>query len=334
MLSGAVVFVLLIACTNVANLLLARASVRERELAIRTSLGASRRRLLRQLLTESAVLSVLAGVAGLLIAHLLIEGVVAWGPADVPRLAELRLDGRVLFFTFALSLVVAALFGIRPAWRLTRRDPAPALREGGRGVLSGPAERRAGAALVVLEFAMAVVLATGAGLLVRSLLRVQSVDPGFRSADVLMMQLAVPRERSPEQRVLFCSEAVARIEALPGVVAAGAVNDFFVPECPDRAVFVDGEPGGGLRRHVARVTSEAVCGRYFESVGLPLLAGRLFDEFDGGDARPVARDQRDDGRALLAGPGRATPPIGILLPLLPPRGGGSAPPVPAHQRRA
>jgi putative ABC transport system permease protein len=287
-LVGAVVFVLLIACTNVANLLLARASLRERELAIRTSLGASRWRLLRQLLSEAAVLSVLAGVAGLLVALFLIEGVVAWGPGDVPRLAEVRLDGRVLFFTFALSLVVAALFGTGPAWRLTHGDPAPALREGGRGVISRPAERRTSAALVVLEFALAVVLASGAGLLVRSLLRVQSVDPGFRSADVLMMQLAVPQERSPQQRVLFCREAVARVEALPGVLAAGAVNDFFVPERPGRAIFVEGEPGAGVRRHVARVTSEGVSGRYFESMGLPLLAGRLFDEFDRAEARPVA----------------------------------------------
>jgi len=141
---------------------------------------------------------------------------------------------------------------------------------------------------VVLEFAVAVVLATGAGLLGRSLMRVQAVDPGFRAADLLTMQLAVPRQRSPEERVGFCQQAVAGIESLPGVTAAGAVNDFFVPGRPDQAVFVDGAPGAGVRRYLARVTSEAVCGSYFEAVGLPLLAGRLLDDFDSAGTRPVA----------------------------------------------
>jgi putative ABC transport system permease protein len=290
MLFGAVVLVLLIACTNVANLLLARSAARERELAIRTALGADRGRIVRQLLTEAAVLSLLAGLVALLLAVAAIDALVAFGPGDIPRLGEVRLDGRVLAFTSGASLLVAVLFGTAPAWRAARRDPNPALKEGGRGAASGLAPRRVAEALVIGEFALAVVLATGAGLFVRSLLHVQAVDPGFRSEDVLMMQLSMPRLRTEEQRIAFCRQALERLEAIPGVAAAGAINDFFIPSRPVRTVFLEGDsgPSRGEEGDAAQLTSESVAGRYFESVGLPLLSGRRFNEFDGADAPAVA----------------------------------------------
>ncbi len=304
-LFGAVVLVLLMASTNVANLLLARSAAREREMAIRTALGASRGRIVRQLLTEALVLSLLAGLAALLLAHATVDAVVAFGPRDIPRLDEVQLDGRVLAFTFGISLLVGVLFGTAPAWRASRTDPRPALKEGGRGAASGRRQRRAGEVLVIAEFALAVMLATGAGLLVRSMLRVQAVDPGFSSENVLMLQLSVPRSRTREQRVAFCKEAIERVEALPGVAAAGAVNDFFIPSRPDRAIFVESGSGPGRSgpRHVAPITSESVSGRYFEAVGVPLLSGRLFNEFDGADAPAVALINRTMAQRIWPGRG-------------------------------
>lgn len=288
MLFGAVVLVLLIGCTNVASLFLARSVGREREMAVRAALGAQRGHILRQLLVEAGVLSLIAGGVAVVLAALVIDVVPTFAPGDIPRLEEIRLDGRVLAFTFAASLLVGLLFGLAPAWQASRSDPQLALRKGSRGAVAG--RRRAGEVLVVAEFALALVLATGAGLLVRSLVNARSVEPGYRSGDVLMMQMQVPRSRTDQQRVSLYREAVASLEAIPGVEAAGAINDFFIPLRPDQTIFVDQAQGPSRNegRFVAPITSESVVGRYFDAVGLPLLGGRTFSDFDTAEAQPVA----------------------------------------------
>src|SRR5262249_54520393 len=188
-LLGAVVFVLLIACTNVANLFLARGAAREREFAVRAALGAGRARLIRQLLTESAALSLAAGLLGLLCAKAGMRALIALGQRSIPRLDEVSLDPRVLTFTLGVSLLAGLLFGLTPALKLSRLDPNESLKEGGRSAAGGFGSRRARGWLVVVEFALAVMLLCGAGLLVRSFLAIQAVAPGFRTARVLLMRV-------------------------------------------------------------------------------------------------------------------------------------------------
>jgi putative ABC transport system permease protein len=224
-LLGAVGFVLLIACANVANLLLARTSARKREFAIRTALGASRLRVVRQLLTESLLLGAVGGALGLLLAWWGVKLLVTLGPADLPRAAEIGVDGRALAFTLVLSLATGVVFGLLPALHTFSFDLGGSLKEGGRASTAG---RRAGLlrrGLVVTEIAMSLVLLVGAGLLAASFWRLLKVDPGFNPERLLTAQISLPESRyprtSPQQAQAFYSQLVERLEVLPGVRSVG-----------------------------------------------------------------------------------------------------------------
>ena len=225
-LLGAVGLVLLIACTNVANLQLARADVRQREVSLRAALGASRAQIARQLLTESVVLAMAGGLAGLGVAWAGLQLVAALRPADLPRVGDIALDGSVLGATALLSVVTGLVFGLVPALHLSRTDVAATLNEGGRGMTTSHARRAVRGALVVLQLASSLVLALGAGLLIRSLVEMTRIDLGFEPARVLTAQLQAPPTDYPQPGdvVRLYRQIVDRLAPLPGVQAAGAVR--------------------------------------------------------------------------------------------------------------
>jgi len=218
-LLGAVMFVLLIACGNVANLMLARAATRDREMAIRTALGAGRSRLIRQLLVESATLSVISGFFGLALAAAAVRVLVAHGPANLPRLNQAGVDGSVLAFTLSISMLAAIAFGLLPAWKASASDPNDALKAGGRSSSGFAGQSRVRSLLVVFECALSVVLLTGSGLLLRSLVAIGAVDSGFRPEHVLTMRLDLPAKMPDERRTAFYKELFEQIGALPACSA-------------------------------------------------------------------------------------------------------------------
>ena len=277
-LLGAVAFVLLIACANVANLMLAKASAREKEIAIRAALGVSRWRLVRQLLTESTVLSLTGGIAGLVLSVYAIRAVVALAPAAFPGYTAIRLNVPVLVFTFAVSVLTGVLFGLVPAIRASRTDPQEALKEGGRGIGS-PGRQGLRNALVIVEAATALVLLVGAGILMRSFVRLMKVDTGFRPEAVLTMGVSLSGQeyRKPENSVRFFTNAVDRLQHLPNVTAAGAISwlplagggsatGFTIDDLP--------QPKAG-EEPVCDV--RAITPDYFRAMGIPMLRGRTFD---------------------------------------------------------
>ena len=286
---GAVGLVLLISCANVANLLLARALGREREIAIRAALGAGRGRLVRQLLTESLLLALAGGAAGVLLALWGVDLLPSLGPGDLPRLEEIRVDGRVLGFTLAVSLLTGALFGLAPALQLSRPDLGEVLKEGGRGAGDGPRRRRLRGLLVVTEIAVSLVLLVGAGLLVRSFARLTRVSPGFDPEQVVTMKLTRPGPRFGGARpdAEFFRQAVERVAALPGVESAAVashlplagseeIDDFTVEGMPPA------RPSDRPKADVRVISPD-----YFRAMGMALRAGRAFDERDDEQARGV-----------------------------------------------
>jgi putative ABC transport system permease protein len=286
LLLGAVAFVLLIACGNVANLLLARAAGRQKEIAVRRALGAPRARIFRQLLTESVLLAALGAVFGTLLAFWGVRGLVASLPANVPRVDEIRVDGVVLAFTGALAVFTGLLFGIAPAWKITSGGVQGALREEGRGTV-GPAHHRLRNTLVVTEIALALILLVGAGLLLRSFVRVLAADAGFRAEGVLTANLPLPQTRFPEeaQRAAFVRAVVERTKAIPGVEVASAAlpllggwqSSFTLEGRPE-------PPAGQLpSADITRVTPD-----YFKAMGVRVQEGRVFTDHDSADAPPVA----------------------------------------------
>jgi putative ABC transport system permease protein len=289
-LSGAVLLVLLIACVNVANLLLARSTVRQRELGLRTALGAGRGRLLRQMLTESLLLSIVGGIAGLALAAAFHRGLLALvaNRIPVPRLDQVTLDLTVVAFTMLLALGTGLLFGLVPAVFATS-TANDALREGGRHG-SGPRSRRALGTLVIAEVALSLVLLTGAGLLIRSFVRLQNIDPGFRPEGVLTARVSLGAARYPSgaDAATFFKSALTRIQQLPGVQNAagisflplagpGMATSFYRTDLPEPA---DGE------KPVTEV--RPVTPNYFRTMGIPQLAGRDFTDADAADAPLVA----------------------------------------------
>jgi len=290
LLAGAVAFILAIACANVANLLLARGSRRRRELAVRGALGASRGRLVRQLLTESALLAALGCAGGLVLARWGIDVLLALAPVDVPA-GQVGLDLRVLAFALAASAVTALLFGLAPALRFSRADVRGGLREGARGGSGDLAGRRLRAALVVGEIALAVVLLVGAGLLGRSLFSVLRVELGFRPENRLAMQVFVwDQYDQPPQRVAFFEEVSARLAALPGVRAAGAVSalPFLESRIDIESPFrIDGR-GESTAGQEPRAYATVATPGYFPAIGMTLRRGRLFEARDDAEAPPVA----------------------------------------------
>ncbi len=278
-LLGAVGFVLLIACANVANLLLARGAAREREFAVRAALGASRMRLLRQLLTESVLLAVGAGLAGLGLAAWGITALAAFAPPNIPRLNEVRIDSGVLLFTVAVSLFAGILFGIAPAWRVSRQHPNEALKEGGGSAARGLRLRQTQGLLVVAECALAVLLLTGAGLLIRSFLHLQSVNPGFDPSSVLLVRanLLIPVSGQWRQEEWQTWRQInERIASLPGVKGAGAVTNFMIASNPETTITVEGRPPVAEGLETVQVNTEEVAFGFFQALGVPLLRGRFF----------------------------------------------------------
>jgi putative ABC transport system permease protein len=282
LLFGAVVLVLLIACANVAGLLLARGATRHREIAVRMALGASRVRLIGQLLMESAMLSLSSGALGLLLAFWGVWAVASFGPTNIARLEEVSIDGAVLAFSFVVSVVTGFLFGMAPAWRLSQGDPGRGLKESGRSQSVGPGSRRLRDTLIVGEFAVAVVLLCGAGLLVRSLLRIQAIDPGFRPQGALIARLSISKPRAQEQA--FYREALERVAALPGVTAVGLITDAFQRRNPDNPLLIEGH---SISTGEA-ISNDAVSPGYFQAAGTPLLQGRYFTELDRAESTPIA----------------------------------------------
>jgi putative ABC transport system permease protein len=280
-LMAAVAAVLLIACVNVAHLLLARASAREKEIAIRTALGANPGRLVRQLLTESVLLAVIAGFFGLLLAYWGAWILAKLAPAGLPQAQESPMDWRVLAFTLGVSVITGLAFGLAPAVASARSNLNLVLRSGGRGGTVSRTRTRIRDALLVCEVATSAALLIGAGLLIRSLVRLQEVDPGFRVDHVLTMQLSPPQASYPGLKLgLFYDQLLNRVARLPGVQAAGVCR--FLPLSGDDAganFQIEGQPRLGAADQ-PRARFRTASGGYFVALGIPLLRGRLFDGRD------------------------------------------------------
>jgi putative ABC transport system permease protein len=272
-LFGSVLCLLLIACTNVANLLLARGTAREAEFSLRKALGASRARLARQLLTESLVLAIVGAVAGLAVAAVAVKGMIVYGPQDIPRLAETRIDGDVLLFTVLVTVFVAAASGLWPALpnRLVLRRR-----------WSTAVSRNVANVLAVGEVSIALVLLASAGLMLRSFVQLTSVNPGFLPEHLLIMRIDLHVGRTKAQQVAYFRDAIERSEALPGVRSAGAISGFLRSD-PEDSATVEGRalvrPGPSY---------DYIEGAYLATAGIPLKQGRLFTDQDGPDAMRVA----------------------------------------------
>lgn len=300
-LLGAVGLVLLIACGNVANLLLARSAARGRELAIRAALGAGRGRIVRQLLTESAVLAVAAGGAGLLLALWGVETLVALGPSGVPRLEQASVDATVLAFALGLSLVCSVVFGLAPALRAVRPGVQESLKEGGRGS-AGSRRDWLRPALISAEVALAVLLLVGAGLLIRSALELQRIRPGFDPAGVVSARLSLPlaEYRDPGRVAATFERLVEEASRIPGVEAVGLTSQLpMSPGGNSNGLWPEGTPFSMKNLVDARLG--LVTPDYFAALGIPLVRGRLFDARDRRGAEKVMIVNETLARALFPG---------------------------------
>ena len=280
-LFGAVFFVLLIVCVNVANLLLARATVREREVAVRAALGAGRWRIVRQLLTESVLLAVLGGAAGILLAKWLIAALGVLGREQLPRLQAVSLDGRILLFTLALTLLTGVLFGLAPALQAGQLNLNEVLKEGGRSGGTSRRQRRLRDALVISEVALALVLLVGAGLLMRSFWKLQQTNPGFNPEGVLTASLTLPGARYGDvsKVAAFQQQLLERLTALPGVQAIGLTSDLPWTGYDENAGFtIEGKTFPPNQEPSARYHYAST--DYFRTIGVPLIAGRFFSAED------------------------------------------------------
>jgi predicted permease len=331
-LFGAVGFVLLIACVNIANLLLARSSGRRREIAIRLTLGASRGRLVSQLLTESTLLSVISGALALVTVLFLKKAILSLAPADIPRLSEVDVSAGVLIFAFMVSVVTGVLFGLAPALQAANPDQVENLREGGRGTGTGRRHTRISRMLVVSEIALAIVLLAGAGLLLRSFWHVLEVHPGFNPAHLSTVQIWIPISNNPandpynveEKRADFLLELYRRISALPGVEQASISGNDTLPMNSGRnySLFsIPGHPADSERNPFADIA--VVDAQYFRSMEVPLIAGRNFTSLDTYKTQPVAvidqtlaqqywANENPIGQQIKFGFGRGTQGVTII----------------------
>ena len=280
-LLGAVAFVLLIACANLANLMLARMGGRGREIAVRTALGASRLRIVRQLLTESLLLAVAGGVVGLLLAIWAVSYLVSLSPTTIPRVNEISVNPRVAGFTFLVSVVTGMLFGLVPALQVSKTDLTDALKESGR-TTAGLRKQRLRNALVVSEVALSLVLLVGAGLLIRSFAKLSRVDPGFNPEQVLTLGVTLLPNKYPEdeQVATFYSQVLERSATLPGVISMSAITGLPVSGNDTTDNFtIEGRPA--IPKEAEPLTEYwVVTPGYFQSMAIPLLAGRDFSETD------------------------------------------------------
>jgi len=282
---GSVTLVLLIACANVANLLLTRATARQKEIAVRVALGAGWQRLVRQLLTESALLGLMGGVAGLLVAALTLGAIRGINPGNIPRLDAVSLDGSVLAFTFAVSIFTGILFGLAPALRAARVDLNATLKAGGRNTQGdgglGGSRRRLRSLLVVGEMAISMVLLVAAGLLIRSFVQLQRVSPGFDPEGVVSMRLGVSARQfeNRDAAVAYFANFGDQLASVPGVKERGAVSALpFTSSVGWGSINVEGwtpEPGQELQ-----VDQRAATTKYFSTMKIPLIAGRFFTDAD------------------------------------------------------
>jgi len=287
MLGGAVFCVFLIAAANVTSLSLARSTARAREMAVRAALGANAGRIVRQLLTENVLLAAVSGLMGTLLAFGGIRLIRAFGPDNLPRLNEVSLDLRVLGWALGISLLAGILVGLAPAMTTMPRDLRPSGEEGGRSVSGGASSRRIRRALVVAEFAIAIVLLVGAGLLVRSWWYVNNIDPGFTPERVLVMEVSPPTTFSvPAQRIDLYHRVLEEIQAVPGVESAGIIDDLFHANPREQVLTVERDDGTVSER--LRFTRDEVSADFFRTLGTPLLRGRFFSIGDRPEAPRVA----------------------------------------------
>ena len=285
----AVGFVLLIACANVASLWLSRMTERSRELAIRAALGAGRGRILRQLFSESALLALLGGAGGVLLAYWLVETIVKFGPRDLPRLNQIEVNPPALGFAVTVSLLTALIFGLAPAAQMLRPDLQESLKAEGRTMTGGRRQQRLRNLLVISEIALALALLVGAGLLARSFIALLRVDPGFTTDRALALETLIGRNRNAEQRIALVEQTLPRIQSLPGVQAVGITsalpfhdNQVLIP----KSVKIEGRasaPGQDPTAYIINVTPD-----YRRALGVPLLRGRDLNQFDKADVAPVA----------------------------------------------
>ncbi len=288
-LLGAVLFVLLITCANVANLLLARASARQKEMAIRTALGASRARILRQLLTESLLLALMGGVLGLLLALWGVDLLVAASPANLPRVTEINVDNRVLAFTLIVSAFTGIIFGLFPALASSKLDLNESLKEGGRSSMEGARRNRVRSLLVVSEIALSLVLLIGAGLLIKSFLRLLDTNPGYTTARVLSVTLPLSRAKypQPEQQIAYVRELLNRTQVLPGVEAISATNLLPLGLRDTFNTFnIEGRPPAPPESRTA-ARNYSITPDYFRVMSIPVRRGRDFTARDVQNAPPV-----------------------------------------------
>jgi putative ABC transport system permease protein len=278
-LLGAVALVLLIACANVANLLLARATARQKEVAIRSALGASRWRVVRQLLTESILLALVGGAVGLLLAVWGMDLLLALAPDNLPRVKDVALDGRVVAFTFSIATLTGVIFGIVPALQASNPNLNETLKEGGRGTTG--AHHRVRGSLVVTEVALALMLLIGAGLLIRSFYRLQQVNPGFNAKNALVVTVSLPGKKysKDEQQSAFFTQLLEKVSPLPGVASVGATQSLPVQGDYILGFNIQGRPPDAPGEEPS-TNYYAVTPDYFKAMGIPLLRGRVFTEQD------------------------------------------------------
>ena len=288
LLLGAVTFVLLIGCANVANLLLASGASRQKEMAIRTALGASRWRVMRQLFTESTILALAGGTLGLLVAFWGLTAITRLLPTDFPRLNEIHIDLRILAFTFAASVLTGILFGLAPALQISRPDVQDAIKETGRGTSGSRRQNRLRQVLIAAEVALSVVLLVGAGLLFRSFMRLQSVNTGFSSGEVLTARLtpAGPGYANQAEFAKFYNQVLEKLSAVPGVQDAAIINTLPLDKGPTSGFRVEGRPVTTPDKWPS-VNYRVVSRNYFNAMGIPVLQGRAYTDRDDQNAPRV-----------------------------------------------
>lgn len=329
-LLGAVGFLLLVACANVANLLLAQAAVRDRELAIRSALGAARKRLIRQFLTEALLLSVIGGGLGVLGAYAGVQGLVALAPQNLPLIESISISIPVLLFALALSTIVAAGLGTFTAARATSGDLRKGLVEGGRGQAGSQGSQRVGRAIVAAQIAITLVLVIGAALLGRSLMKVLEVNPGFRVEKIISMEVSLPWAEDPKTKAnqgLFFSNLIERLKQIPGVRKAGAISNLPLQDgggLPDGQflLMTQNEVPKTMDGFAALFQQKDRLGSadfgvatdgYFEALGIPLIRGRIFNEHDGADSPHVAVISESFARDLVHDHWPGQDPIGHTI---------------------
>ncbi len=290
MLMGSVGLVLLIACTNVANLLLVRASSREREVGIRTALGAGRGRLIRQMLTESVVLSLVGAIVGIALANVGVSLLAAMAAQSFPRLAETEIDGTALTFTIVVALATGILFGLFPAFQSARVATQDVLKESSQATTAGRGRLRLRRVLVAAEVALSLLLLVGAGLLIKSFMQLQRVDAGFDPSGVLTMRIVVPAARysQPDQVRNFYRDVLRRVSALPGVTMVGANSGLPLSGAGSSGTTTIDNPAFPDDRGTPEADQRIVTPGYFETMGMKMVSGRMFDERDNDTSQPVA----------------------------------------------